>query len=215
MKNKQRISYSIIFIIFWHLVISTQNNYMHLKKYREENEIMKQGLEAIGGFTEEELKIVNDQQKYTERWIKNHGLLKYHWVYEIGYPVVTPAECYIRSEFGQRLYQNRWAMHYGIDIVSKYDLRVVAVKEGIVKKIDDNSIYGNCIEIRHDHLETFYAHLSVILVEEGQKINAGDIIGIMGNTGQSLGVHLHFEIRAKNERVNPVSNSTYRQWVEN
>ena len=56
--------------------------------------------------------------------------------------------------------------------------------------------YGNCVIIRHNNgLETVYAHLSRILVESGQKLDAGSVIGLGGNTGHSFGSHLHFEIR--------------------
>ncbi len=56
--------------------------------------------------------------------------------------------------------------------------------------------YGNCVIVRHSNgLETVYAHMSKILVESGQKVDAGTTLGLGGNTGHSYGSHLHFEIR--------------------
>ena len=68
--------------------------------------------------------------------------------------------------------------------------------------------YGNMVKIRHtdyrgQKLCTRYAHLSEILVKEGDKVNEGQIIGITGATGNVSGAHLHFEVHVNGRKVNP------------
>ena len=64
--------------------------------------------------------------------------------------------------------------------------------------------YGNVVIIRHENgIETFYAHLSKRLVEEGEWVNAGDVIGHGGSTGRSTGPHLHFETRYQGFAFDP------------
>lgn len=68
-----------------------------------------------------------------------------------------------------------------------------------------NASYGNCVKIRHPNgYFTLYAHLSKVLVKSGQSVKTGQPIGNMGNTGNSYGNHLHWEVRnANDERINP------------
>jgi hypothetical protein len=64
--------------------------------------------------------------------------------------------------------------------------------------------YGNLVVIRHNNgLESFYGHLSKILVKQDQPVKAGDLIGLGGSTGRSTGTHLHFELRYLGQCVNP------------
>ncbi|HLU87737.1 MAG TPA: M23 family metallopeptidase, partial [Taishania sp.] len=64
--------------------------------------------------------------------------------------------------------------------------------------------FGNLVIIRHNNgLETFYGHLSKILVSPNQNVKAGDVIGLGGNTGRSFGSHLHFEVRFYDLPMNP------------
>jgi len=64
--------------------------------------------------------------------------------------------------------------------------------------------YGKYVIIRHDNgLETVYAHLSKQLVSEDQYVEAGEVIGLGGNTGRSTGSHLHFETRFLGQAINP------------
>lgn len=105
---------------------------------------------------------------------------------------VLPFKGNVTSEFGWR----KRRPHYGTDIDLETGDTVVAAFDGMVRIAKLNRSYGNVVIIRHNNgLETVYAHLSKIAVEAGQKIEAGQQIGLGGNTGHSFGAHLHFEMR--------------------
>ncbi|CAM3985753.1 peptidoglycan DD-metalloendopeptidase family protein [Mesobacillus thioparans] len=119
---------------------------------------------------------------------------------------VWPAEGVITD-----LYGTRHGHHKGIDIAGEFKTPIHSVDKGIVTKSYYSGSYGHVVFIKHDNnLETVYAHLNKRNVEEGQAVNQGDIIGLMGNTGDSSGVHLHFEIHKekwtyeKENAVDPV-----------
>ncbi len=105
---------------------------------------------------------------------------------------VLPFNGNVTSEFGWR----KRRPHYGTDIDLETGDTVGAAFDGMVRIAKLNRSYGNVVIIRHKNgLETVYAHLSKILVEAGQTVEAGQMIGLGGNTGHSFGSHLHFEMR--------------------
>lgn len=104
--------------------------------------------------------------------------------------------------------------HAGIDIGSAKLIpgdktEIIASQSGTVTSTgDNNNGYGNCVEITSDpkyeqESMTRYAHMSEILVNEGDYVTQGQVIGIIGNTGGSYGVHLHFEIWQDGKVVDP------------
>ncbi len=103
----------------------------------------------------------------------------------------------INSKYGPR----RRGIHQGTDIGLKIGDPVYAVFDGRVRLTQYyRGGYGNLIVLRHDNgLETFYGHLSEILVKPEQWVTAGQVIGYGGNTGRSTGPHLHFEVRYKGQ----------------
>ncbi len=104
------------------------------------------------------------------------------------------------SGFGARHRQP----HFGVDIHLVTGDTVLSAFDGLVRIAKLNSSYGNVVIIRHKNgLETIYAHLSKILVHTDQYVNAGELIGLGGNTGHSFGSHLHFEVRYKGEPLDP------------
>ncbi len=111
---------------------------------------------------------------------------------------ILPFKGAVTSEFGWR----HRRPHYGTDIDLETGDKVVAAFDGMVRIAKLNRSYGNVVIIRHSNgLETVYAHLSKITVEAGQKIEAGEEIGLGGNTGHSYGSHLHFEMRYLGQAV--------------
>ncbi len=103
----------------------------------------------------------------------------------------------VNSKYGPR----RRGIHQGTDIGLKIGDPIYAVFDGRVRLTQNyRGGYGNLIVLRHDNgLETFYGHLSEILVKPEQWVTAGQVIGYGGNTGRSTGPHLHFEVRYKGQ----------------
>jgi murein DD-endopeptidase MepM/ murein hydrolase activator NlpD len=107
----------------------------------------------------------------------------------------------VTSNFGPR---GRNRLHLGIDINLETGDTVRCAFEGIVRIARRSSTFGNVVVVRHKNgLETVYAHLSKIGVEIGQHVDAGELLGLGGNTGRSFGSHLHFEVRYKGMAIDP------------
>lgn len=98
----------------------------------------------------------------------------------------------------------RKAFHAGIDFAGPRGTPIYATGAGEVVFSARQRGYGNLIKIRHAFgYETVYAHLNRRRVKVGDKVERGDRIGDMGNTGRSTGTHLHYEIRVNGNTVNP------------
>lgn len=109
---------------------------------------------------------------------------------------------YVSSKMGYR-----WGrVHQGIDIAKTSSSAILAADNGVVIKAGSHSTYGNHVVIRHNNgYETLYAHLSAIHVSVGQTIPQGTKIGLIGSTGRSTGVHLHFEVLKNGVNIDPLS----------
>jgi len=98
-------------------------------------------------------------------------------------------------------------MHAGVDLSAETGAPVYAAGDGIVLRADASSRgYGNHIQINHGYgYETVYAHLSKMMVNPGQFVKRGDLIGLVGSTGLSTSPHLHYEVHINDEPVDPVN----------
>lgn len=107
---------------------------------------------------------------------------------------------YISSQQG-----SRWgSFHKGIDIAGPTSRTISAADHGVVESVGYNGGYGNKIVINHNNgMKTIYAHLDSFDVKAGQVVEKGMKIGVMGSTGNSTGIHLHFEVYQSNELQNP------------
>ena len=117
-------------------------------------------------------------------------------------------------------FKYRWHRpHRGVDIALHTGDEVYAAFDGIVRVALPTAVtggYGNVLVVRHANgLETYYGHLSKLLVKSGDIVKAGEAIGLGGSTGRSTGPHLHFETRYMGIAMNPekifdfVNRSTY------
>lgn len=121
-------------------------------------------------------------------------------------PIRTlPVEGRIKSSFGPRQLNNR-SFHDGVDIAVPIGTAVVAQAAGTVKIAGTVTGYGKVIYLDHGNgFETRYAHLSQILVRAGEDVSAGQVIAKSGNTGESSGPHLHYEVRQDGVAKDPLS----------
>jgi len=118
-------------------------------------------------------------------------------------PVSAPFNA---SGFGSRIdpFTGQQAMHEGIDFITDTGTPVVAAAGGVVQFAGFHPQYGNMIDLDHGNdLVTRYAHLSRVLVKEGDLLQRGRRIAESGSTGRSTGPHLHFEVRFRGAPQNP------------
>lgn len=120
----------------------------------------------------------------------------------------TPAQGYISSPYGVRtnpFNSKEKEFHTGLDIAAPKGTFIRAAYDGTVIAAGYNSIAGNYIRIQSDNdITTLYAHNQFLLVKEGDKVLAGQVIATMGDTGMATGPHLHFEFIVNGTRYNPI-----------
>ena len=113
------------------------------------------------------------------------------------------------SGYGYRTdpFTKKRRFHYGMDFSARKGTPIYATGNGVVKRADNRSSgYGKHIRIDHGFgYISLYAHLSKYNVRRGQKVKRGDIIGYVGNTGRSVGPHVHYEIFKDNKKINPLN----------
>lgn len=131
---------------------------------------------------------------------------------------VIPLEGRLSTPFGYTRYVNGKFSnaHMAIDIAAPQGTPVIAANDGVVALADDLYLTGLTVYLDHG-MELFsqYAHLSELLVKDGDTVAKGDVIGLVGSTGFSTGPHLHFAFWAHNVQVNPnlFFDATPFQWL--
>jgi len=130
----------------------------------------------------------------------------------------------VASLFGMRNHPTLgiWRMHEGVDLTAPTGTAVYASGNGTISFSGTQGGYGQLVEVNHGHgYTTRYAHLSTRYVEKGEKVTRGQVIGEVGSTGESTGPHLHYEVRYRNNPVNPIhyfdkdmSEESYREVME-
>lgn len=122
-------------------------------------------------------------------------------------PSLWPVRGYVSSGFGDREspFDSSSEFHEGIDISAPFGSPVAAAADGVVTLAELNAGLGNAVAIDHGYgFVSRYGHLSGILVREGDKVKAGQKIGLVGSTGRSTGPHLHYEVAVNGFKVNPM-----------
>jgi murein DD-endopeptidase MepM/ murein hydrolase activator NlpD len=131
---------------------------------------------------------------------------------ELAVPLEPPSFCplttnyELTSDYGNRIHpiSKKEVLHRGVDWKAPLGTPVLAAGNGIILEAGMKEKYGNCIVILHDEIyQTLYAHLESIDVAVGEQIVAGQQIGAVGNSGLSLGTHLHYEVIKNGVPVNP------------
>ncbi len=121
-------------------------------------------------------------------------------------PQGWPVKGWLTSNFGMRKspFTGRRKMHEGIDVASRTGTPVHTTADGIVARAETAPGYGKLVVIDHGYgLKTYYGHNSKIYVKVGQRVQRGDRISAVGNTGSSTGSHVHYEVRRNGVPLNP------------
>lgn len=121
-------------------------------------------------------------------------------------PAIRPAKGLYTSNFGRRKspFTGLSEFHKGLDIAGPIGTPVIASAGGRISFASAKGAYGKIMIINHGHgIVTKYAHLSKFLKKPGEKIERGEKIALMGNTGRSTGPHLHYEVHLNGVVVDP------------
>lgn len=162
------------------LKTDSQTNIAIQSNISKEN-LKKEDFNKLSKEFEEQSKILFDEEKFI--------------------PKGGPTKGYISQTYGDS--------HKGIDIVAPIGSLVVAPADGIVKDIYNDRYLGLTLVLSHGtKYETTYGHLKEVLVKNGQIIKRGDPIALTGNSGVSVGPHLHYEIKYLGRNIDP-SNYIY------
>ena len=156
-----------------------------------------------------DLSLALDEFSQAEAAVKN---LSQSWASQLNWlhalPTGLPVDKDFRmtSGFGIRNdpFTGQLAMHEGLDFVAPAGSPVVATAAGTVTRSAWDASFGNVVEVSHiEGFTTRYAHLSKRIAIDGQKVNRGEVLGQLGNTGRSTGPHLHYEIIRNDRVLNP------------
>lgn len=121
-------------------------------------------------------------------------------------PSLWPVIGQLRSSFGVRTdpFSGEGAFHTGIDLAALSGTQVHVTADGVVASTGWSGRYGKLVVINHgNNIETYYAHLSQIMVVPGEEVRSGQVIALSGGTGRVTSPHLHYEVRLGGTPVNP------------
>jgi murein DD-endopeptidase MepM/ murein hydrolase activator NlpD len=121
-------------------------------------------------------------------------------------PSIVPTVGWLASVYGRRNdpFTGELTMHYGVDISTNVGNPIMATADGIVIKVQTDKYLGKNVTISHGSgFTTVYGHMSNFAVKAGQKVKRRDIIGYIGQTGKSVGPHVHYEVWRDGKRVDP------------
>lgn len=186
------------------------NKKKKLEKNIEKTKKQKKALNKEIEETEKSMKeIKKSQDELIEKINKELGMKVGLGKGKLEWPTVSAT--YVSSGIGMRTHPKtgeKGTFHKGIDIArndKSVSPPIYAAEDGVVTEAHRTSSYGLMVKIKHDNgIETLYAHLSSLKVEVGDEVRRGQPIGIMGTTGMSTGVHLHFEVYEGGKLQNPL-----------
>jgi len=164
-----------------------------LSEYDEITELLKfeYGLEKF-------IPEINSVANYLESYKKVFDVI----------PSINPVigKPFVISDYGWRYdpFTNLRKFHYGVDLKEAMYTSIRATASGKVVRARYSKSAGNYVEIEHEYgFSTRYLHLSRIDVSPGQYVKKGQIVGLLGSTGRSMGPHLHYEVLINNQNVSP------------
>ena len=125
----------------------------------------------------------------------------------LGFAYIPPLEGSIGSDFGYRTHpiDGDTRFHYGLDFEAESGTVISCFADGTVTAVGESSALGKYVTVQHaDGYTTLYAHCRCITASSGQQVRMGDPIAEVGDTGQTTGPHLHFELCQDTVYLNPI-----------
>lgn len=122
-------------------------------------------------------------------------------------PSIWPIHGWLSAVYGMRSdpFTGERDFHPGLDISAERGTPILATADGKVEVAAPNGDYGNLVVVNHGYgLVTRYGHLSRFAVWQGRDVKRGDVIGYVGATGRATGPHLHYEVLANGQLINPL-----------
>lgn len=151
--------------------------------------------------------LITELEQKSDRYGALEALLLQQSLKKNTLPSAKPVDAaYNSSSFGWRVdpFTGQMAFHEGLDFMAAEGTPIYAAASGIVTAAEKTPDYGNIVKLDHGSgVETRYAHASRILVKPGQRVEKGQVIAEIGNTGRSTGAHLHFEVRMNGAALDP------------
>lgn len=129
------------------------------------------------------------------------------WLWLGDMETAAPVLGAVTSHFGYRDHPTigRYAAHGGVDIAADKGTQVAAFAGGTVESVGEDSDFGKYLYLTHPNgVTTFYAHCSKVCVGEGEQVQVGQTVALVGSTGKSTGPHLHFEVQLDGVRLDPM-----------
>jgi len=123
-----------------------------------------------------------------------------------GIPIISPVQGPVSRPFGttRNLLSDEVRVHGGLDIAANKDEPVRATAYGVVSRTGVNANLGRYVDINHQNgYVTRYGHLSQVLVQSRQRVERGEIIGLVGMTGKTSGYHIHYEVHHEGRILDP------------
>lgn len=151
--------------------------------------------------------LIADLERRSDRYGALEALLLQQSLKQNTLPSAKPVDAaFNSSSYGWRVdpFTGQMAFHEGLDFMATAGTPIYAAASGIVVSAEFQPDYGNIVKIDHGSgVETRYAHASRILVKPGQRVEKGQVVAEVGNTGRSTGAHLHFEVRLNGMALDP------------
>ncbi len=167
------------------------------KSHRQLVRLMHQSLESL----DDEVAICTREKEELFKYLENQkAMLRCT-------PSIWPTKGWVTSEFGTRVspFTNQKEFHQGVDISTRKGTPILAPADGVVSEVGSNYGYGKIISLKHGYgLKSRYAHLDKILVKNGEHVERGQTIALVGSTGRTTGPHLHYEVHLNGVPVNPL-----------
>lgn len=166
--------------------------------------IRKLRADLVGKSDQLEAQMLRSESSFTN--ISRHIEQQFSYLRHI--PSVSPSSGRFSSGFGFRTHPvtgEREKMHFGIDISNSRWTPIYATADGRISLVKNSEYFGNYVVVDHGGgFVTKYGHMEKPIVKEGQLVRRFDIIGYMGRTGRTTGIHVHYEVWHGENATNPV-----------